>query len=90
MFQLGSGADIKYISTILALSGKFFIAAGFASIFLFSSELFPTIIRYKLHILLGGLKSFIMMCNCVSLYHDLLDFVFYSYKVATTLVLYLH
>ena len=40
------GKDIKMVSTVFALFGKFFIAAGFASIFLFTSELFPTIIRY--------------------------------------------
>jgi len=45
------GKDIKMVSTVFALFGKFFIAAGFASIFLFTSELFPTIIR---NVAMGG------------------------------------
>ncbi|XP_065051213.1 organic cation transporter protein-like isoform X1 [Rhopilema esculentum] len=49
--KTSSGRDIKMVATVFALTGKFFIAAGFASIFLFTSELFPTIIR---NVAMGG------------------------------------
>ena len=38
--------NAETITRMFAITGKFFMAAGFSTIFLFTVELFPTVVRY--------------------------------------------
>ena len=45
IFIAAGGANIQWISLVLAIIGRFSFAGCFSLIFLYTSELFPTIIR---------------------------------------------
>ncbi|XP_066530855.1 solute carrier family 22 member 13 [Hoplias malabaricus] len=45
LLMLAIPADYPYIQTILAMTGKFGITASFAIIYIYSAELFPTVLR---------------------------------------------
>lgn len=45
VFLLSQGSEYQWVTVVLALIGKLGAAASFASVYIFSSELFPTVLR---------------------------------------------
>ena len=45
--SLGTSVSLGYLSTCMVLLGKYGISGAFSSIFLYTSELYPTNLRYK-------------------------------------------
>ena len=46
-FDFALRADLKGLITALALIGRFFGSASFSNIYLYSTELYPTTVRYR-------------------------------------------
>lgn len=48
-FSLSLFQDIEVLAIVLSMTGKFAIAIAFGLIYLYTCELYPTIIRYALY-----------------------------------------
>lgn len=45
LYLIGDGTDIKWVSTMFAWIGKFSTAGCWSVVFLYASEIYPTVIR---------------------------------------------
>ena len=57
LFCIESGTDLTALIVTTAMLGKFGIAGSYAIVFLYASELYPTVVRYY---------SLLYTCHCLA------------------------